>query len=206
MLLEEVPDAFERPGGCRIQVYEADDRSAVTIMIPPRPLPWALKLAAAVLALNLLVTLYTGVVLFFGHRSVLLMAQIAPHDLPLPLHRWTGWLIAGWLALEALGIMALLAMVRPALVREVIHIDPDGVSSLHQLWGHRHGGRLPRPDVRGFHLARDPQRLMASTLSVRGPGRALVVAEYASEADREWLLSVGNVLLRRFRTIPPSSR
>jgi len=159
-----------------------------------------------VLALNLLVTLYTGIVLFFGHRSVLLMTQIAPLDLPLPLHRWTAWLVAGWLALEALGLMALIAMVRPALVREVIHIDPDGVSSLHQLLGHRHGGRLPRPDVRGFHLARDPQHLVASTLSVRGQDRALVVAEYATEADREWLLSVGNVFLRRFRTIPPRQR
>ncbi len=206
MLLEEIPGAFERPGGCTIQVYEADDHSAVTITIPPRPLPWALKLAVAVLALNLLVTLYTGLVLFLQHRSVLLMAQIAPHDLPLPLHRWTVWLIVGWLALEGLGIMALLAMVRPALMREMIHIDPDGVSSLHQLLGCRHGGRLPRPDVRGFHLARDPQRLVASTLSVRGPDRALVVAESATEADREWLLSVGNVLLRRFRTIPPPQK
>lgn len=206
MMLEEIPGAFERPGGCTIQVYEADDRSAVTITIPPRPLPWPLKLAVAVLALNLLVTLYTGIVLFFGHRSVLLMAQIAPHDLPLPLHRWTGWLVVGWLALEGLGLMALAAMVRPALMQEVIHIDSDGVSSLHQLLGHRCGGRLPRPDVRGFHLARDPQRLVASTLSVRGPGRALVVAEFATEADREWLLSVGNVLLRRFRTILPPPR
>ncbi len=206
MILEEVPDAFERPGGCTIQVYEADDRSAVTILIPPRPLPWALKLAVAVLALNLLVTLYTGLVLFVGHRSVLLMAQIAPHDLPLPLHRWRVWLVMGWLALEALGVLALLAMVRPALMREIIHIDPDGVSSLHQLLGRRRGGHLGRPDVRGFHLARDPQRLVASTLSVRGHEQALVVAEYATEADREWLLSVGNVLLRRFRTIPPPTR
>lgn len=206
MLLQEVPNAFERPGGCTIQVYEADDHSAVTITIPPRTLPWALKLAVAVLALNLLVTLYTGLALFVGHRSVLLMAQIAPHDLPLPLHRWTVWLVLGWLGLEALGVMALMAMVRPALMREMIHIDEGGVSSLHQLLGYRHGGNLSRPEVRGFHLARDPQRLVASTLLVRGQDRALVVAEHATEADREWLLSVGNVLLRRFRTIPPSSR
>ncbi len=206
MLLDEIPNAFERPGGCAIQVYETDDGSAVTITIPPRPLPWTLKLAVVVLALNLLVTLYTGIVLFVWHRSVLLMTQIAPHDLPLPLHRWTGWLVVGWLGLESLGVMALASMVRPALMREMIHIDPDGVSSLHHLLGHRRAGRLPRRDVRGFHLARDPQRLVASTLSVRGQGRALVVAEYATEADREWLLSVGNVLLRRFGTIPPPPR
>ena len=35
---------------------------------------------------NLLVVLYTGVLLLMAHRSVLFMTQISPHDLPVSMH------------------------------------------------------------------------------------------------------------------------
>lgn len=197
MMLDEVPGALERPGGCRILVHEADNGREASITIPPRPLPWPIAAAMAVLAVNLIGMLCMGTMLFFAHRSIGLMAQIAPHELPVPLRGWTVWLILGWLALLALGVGVLVLVVRPALMQEIIHVGPEDVSRLRQTLGQRDAARLLRRDVRGFHLERDPQRLVASTLCVQGRGEELLVAEHVPEADREWLHSVGNALLRR---------
>ena len=197
MLLEEVPGAMERPGDCRIRVEAADEGREVTITVPPQALPWILTAGAVLLAANLLVMAYTGAMLFGSHRSVLLMSQIAPHDLPVPMHRWQGLLVAGWLALEGLGLFALLTTVRPALLQEVIVIGQQGVWRRRRMLGRRTMERIARENVRGFHLERDPLDMTGSVLSIQGGDVELTVAEYVSEADREWLLSVGNALLRR---------
>ncbi len=198
-VLEEIPDALERPGGCRIQVAQSDDGRSATLTLTPRPLPGLVLATAASLLLNLLMVFYIGAMLFVAHRSTLFMAQIAPHDLPLTLRRFSAFFVLGWVVLEALGFVALAAMLRPLATRETLHISPDGVSSQQRAFGRSRARFLPRDDVRGFHLERDPNGMTASMLVVQGRDGEFPVAEYVSEADREWLVSVGNALLRRAR-------
>ena len=192
--LDEVPGARERPGGCPIRVAREDD-GALTLTVPARGVSPVVLFFACVLLGNLLVTLYTGLTLALTHRSVLFLAQISPGGLPYSLRGWEWALVAGLLLAESLGFLALWAILRPLSVREVIRLDGDGVSVRHSEWGRVRERRLPRADVRGFVLRRDPQGLKASTLTVRGRGEAVEIGEYLREADREWLASVGNALL-----------
>ena len=46
-------------------------------------------------------------------------------------------------------------------------------------------------------MRRDPQGLIAGVLTLWAGAEKIEVAEYVSEADREWLASVGNTLLQR---------
>ena len=56
---------------------------------------------------------------------------------------------------------------------------------------------VPRQNVQGFHLRRDPHGLVAGILTLRQAPERIPVAEDVPEAEREWLVSVGNALLRR---------
>lgn len=197
-ILEEVPGALERPSGCRIEIRVSDDGPEATITIPAqigRPL---LLVGAGILVVNLLLVLYVGAMLLFAHRSVLLMNEIAPGGLSPPLRHYQGWLIPAWGLILGIGVTLVLAILRPLVQREDIHIGPDGVSHVRRAFGRADRLTVARTDVRGFHLARDPQGMGASVLTLQGRGVERAVAEQSGEADREWLVSVGNALLRRW--------
>lgn len=195
-LLEEVPGALERPGGCRIVVAEEGD-GTTTVTIPPRTATPVVLVASAVLLINLLLALYVGGMLFFAHRSVLFMTQVVPRDLPRPLWPYALWLGLVTLGLEFLGFWALAAMLRPLYQRETLIISRDEVAYARHLWGRTEVHRFPRENVRGFHLKRDPNGFSPSVLTLQARGERIVVGEQADEADREWLTSVCQVLLRR---------
>ena len=193
--LYEIPGALERPGGCRISISQGQE-GVYAIAIPARGLPPLLIGGVIVLALDLLVALYTGIMLLLAHRSVLFMAQISPHDLPVSMHPIRLWLLLALACMEALGGWLLLLIVRPSLTRESIWIGRDAVQ--HQTWafGRTRLDIIPRENVQGFQLRRDPHGLSASVLRLRARGESIQVAEYVRESDREWLASVGNALLR----------
>ncbi len=194
-ILEEVPGARERPGGCRI-VLRRVENGATIITIPPRTASPFVAVPACILLLNLLLTLYMGAMLFFAHRSVLFMSEIAPHDLPRSMHPFEPWFIFGWLFLEAIGFWTLMAIVRPLLTREYLILDRQEITQGRHAFGRSAERRFPRATVSGFHLKRDPQGFVQSALTLQIRGEEVEVAEHSNEADREWLASVGNVLLR----------
>lgn len=194
-VLEEVPGARERPGGCRIRVVRGDD-GGVTLFLPPPGVSPVVLFFSLILLGNLLVTLYTGLVLTLAHRSVLFMAQISPGGLPFSLRHWDGLLLCGLLGAEALGFWTLAAILRPIGVRESVQITAQSVIIRQWGWGRARERRIPRADLRGFLLRRDPQGLNASRLTAQGAGDPITVGEFLREADREWLASAANALLR----------
>lgn len=196
--LEEVPGALERPSGCRIGVFVSEDGQEATVTIPPqigRPL---LLAGAAILVGNMLLVLCVGVMLLLNPHGTWLVNEIAPGGLSPPLRRYEGWFIPVWLLILGLGTLLLLAMLRPIFQREEISIGPSGVTHVRRAFGRTERAVLSRAEMRGFHLKRDLQGLGPSTLTLQGRGVEREVAENLSEADREWLVSVGNALLRRW--------
>lgn len=195
-ILEEITGALERPSKCRVQVWQAGDGRETILSIPPRETPWWLIIALGILLVNLLLILVTGAALLFAHRSILFMTQIAPHDLPLPMRRYEVWFAFGWGALLTLGIAFFATLLRPHLQRETITLGPYGLTRERRIWRQGIREEMPLETVRGFHLERDPQGLEPSLLTVHGRGEEWTIAESVGEADREWLASVGNALLR----------
>lgn len=195
--LNEVPGALERPSGCRIEVFQSDDGRRTTITIPPREWQPILVVGALVLLGNLLVVLYTGAALLFAHRSVLLMTQIAPGGLSPPLRRYELWLALAWLFIEGAGVLMLWLIARPMFLRERLSFDSDGVHHERRVLRRTDRWFVSEADVRSFLLQRDPQGLSAGVLTLHGRGEERMVGENISEAEREWLASVGNALLRQ---------
>ena len=193
--LNEVPGAGERPSGCPIKV--AASGAAVTITLPPRGVSPIVLFFATVLLGNLLVALYTGLMLLVANKSVLGMAQIAPSGLPVSLKHQVGFLLCALGLAEALGVFTLAAILRPIFFHETLLFDADWVKIVRSDWGRTKTQALARADVRGFTLRRVPPGLDAGTLVVEGRGEELEVGEFLREADREWLASVGNALLKR---------
>ena len=194
-ILDEVPGARERPGRCPIRIQREED-GTVTLLIPPRGVSPIVLFFAFVLLLNLLTTLYTGLALLLAHRSVLFMAQISPSGLPYTLRHWEGALLLGLLLAEALGVFTLAAILRPITVRDTVEIAGEWVRVRHTEWGRTRERRLARGDVRGFLLRNVPPGLDSGTLTLQGRGEEVEIGEFLREADREWLASAGNALLR----------
>ena len=193
--LNEVPGAGERPGGCPIQV--ATDGDAVTITLPPRGVSPIVLFFAAVLLGNLLVALYTGLMLLLANKSVLGMAQIAPDGLPVSLKHQVGFLLFALGLAEALGVWTLAAILRPIFFHEMLVLDADWVTLKRSEWGRVKLQALARADVRGFTLRRVPPGLDAGMLVIQGRGEEMGIGEGLREADREWLASAGNALLKQ---------
>lgn len=194
-ILTEVPGARERPGCCPIRITA--DGSRVTITLPPRGVSPIVFFFACVLLGNLLGALYTGLMLLLANKSVLAMAQIAPHGLPISLKHQVAFLLAALLLAEALGLFTLAAILRPVFFHETLLLDPDWVRVHRTDWGRTEQRALARLDVRGFELRRVPPGLDAGRLMIQGRGEALEIGEFLRETDREWLASVGNTLLGR---------
>ena len=192
--LDEVPGARERPGGCSVQITR-ETNGTVTFLLPSRGVSPIILFFACILLANLLITLYTGLVLLLTHRSVLFMAQISPSGLPVSLHHWEGQLLILLLLAEALGVFTLAAILRPLAIRESVEIGPLWLRVRHWEWGRGHERQMARRDVRGFLLRRVPPGLDAGRLTIQGRGEEIEIGEFLREADREWLVSVGNALL-----------
>lgn len=192
--LEEVPGARERPGGSAIRIGREKDGTA-RILLPASGLSPVVLLFSGILSVNLLLTLYTGLVLIFFHKSVLFMAEISPSGLPVSLLHWDWALLVGLLGAEALGVWTLAAILRPLTARETVEIGQEWLVVRHSGWGRTQERRLTRADVRGFRLQRDPQGMDSSTLWIEGRGERINIGEFLREAEREWLVSAGNALL-----------
>ena len=192
--LEEVPGARERPSGCSVRIEQATN-GTLTLTLPSRGVSPIVLFFACVLLGNLLITLYTGLVLLLAHRSVLFLAEISPGGLPVSLHHWEGQLMLMLLSAEALGFFTLAAILRPLAVRENVQLDQEWLRVRHWEWGRVKERQIARRDLRGFVLKRVPPGLDAGKLTIQGRGEEIEIGEFLREADREWLVSVGNALL-----------
>ena len=194
-ILDEVAGARERPGSCRVQITR-EENGSVVLSFPPAGVSPPIWFFSAVMLGNLLITLYTGTVLLILHRSVLFMTQISPGGLPLSLNHYDLWLWLALLLAVGLGFWTLAIILRPVTSRERLEIGPLWVTIEHRAWGRTTVRQLARQDVRGFLLRRVPPGLDSGILTVQGRGEEIVFGEYLREADREWLVSVGNALLK----------
>jgi hypothetical protein len=196
-LLREVAGALERPGDCAITLEQSEDGGSTAIEIPGRN-GSLLPAAASIFLLAMLALLFVmGASLFMQNKSVLFMAQIAPHGLTPPLRRSESWLILGWLFFLAVGLAMLAITARPMFESETLIIDRDGITHVHRVWKRRRRRKIERSNVRGPQLVRDPLGLTQSALLVKGRNESIVVGENARDAEREWLASVINALLRK---------
>ena len=193
--LNEVRGAKERPGGCPISV--AFDGNAVTLILPPRGVSPVVFFFACVLLGNLLVALYTGLMLLLANRSVLAMAQIAPNGLPVSLRHEVVFLLAALGLAEALGVFTLAAILRPIFFHETLRLDSEWVQVQRSDFGRTTQIIMARADVAGFDLRRVPPGLDAGKLLLLGRGEDVELGEFLRETDREWLASAGNALLAR---------
>ena len=193
-ILDEVAGARERPGNCKVEITR-EDNGAIVLNLPPAGVSPPIWFFSAILLGNLLITLYTGTVLLILHRSVLFMTQISPGGLPLSLNHYDLWLWIALLLAVGLGFWTLAVILRPVTCRERVEIGSDWVTIEHHAWGRTTERRLERRDLRGFVLRRVPPGLDSGILTVQGRGEEIVFGEYLREADREWLVSAGNVLL-----------
>jgi hypothetical protein len=193
--LQEVPGAKERPGGCPITV--SADGDEITLTLPPRGISPVVCFFACVLLGNLLVSLYTGLMLLLADKSVLGMAQIAPGGLPVSLRHEVGFLLAALGLAESLGFFTLAAILRPIFFHETLHIDSEWLHVCRWDWGRMTRQSLARTDISGFDLRRVPPGLDAGRLTIQGRGAEVEIGEGLRETDREWLASVGNALLAR---------
>ncbi len=191
--LDEVPGARERPGGCPISVCA--DRDTITLILPPRGVSPVVFFFACVLLGNLLLALYTGLMLLLAHKSILAMAQIAPNGLPVSLRHQVGFLLAALGLAEALGFFTLTAILRPIFFHETLEISPEWIQIERWDWGRCRTRTFARTEIRGFHLRRIPPGLDAGRLMLLGGGEEVEIGEFLREADREWLASAGNALL-----------
>jgi len=85
-------------------------------------------------------------------------------------------------------------------VRETLTLGPEWLSLERREWGRVKRWQIARDDLRGFMLKRDPLGMDASALTVQTRGEQWTIGEFLREADREWLVSVGNALLERTGT------
>ena len=193
-ILDEVPGARERPSRCPIRIQREDD-GTVTLVLPPRGVSPIVLFFACILLANLLITLYTGLVLVLAHRSVLFMAQISPSGLPYSLRHWEAALLLGLLAAGTLGFFTLAVILRPITAHDMVEISGEWVRVRHSEWGRVRERCMARRDVRGFLLRRVPPGLDSGILTIQGRGEEIEIGEFLREADREWLASVGNALM-----------
>ncbi len=193
--LDEVPGAGERPGNCPLTVSR-DEAGTVTLTIPARGVSLIILFLCCITLGNLLVMLFTGMILLVAHRSVLFMAQISPGGLPVSLRPFDGWLLIALLLAEALGFWTLAAVLRPIFVRETLTFETEWLRVQRWEWGREKQWQIARADVRGFQVTRVPPGMDAGTLTLHTRGEPIEIGEYLREADRDWLASVGNALLR----------
>jgi hypothetical protein len=194
MQLREISGAMERPAACGIVVEESEGTFVVSI--PKRGLAIMVKVTASLFTLVLLITFYTGCMLFFLHKPVLIVQWVTNGYISPPLLRTLSYYLPIWIGAMALGVWALISALRPSLTEEILVFDRDGITHIHRFLFSLQRTMMFRGEIRGFLLKQDPENMGIDKLTIEGQGIKIRVAEFARDLDREWLYSVGNTLLR----------
>ena len=198
MLLHEVPGAMERPAHCALIVRR--ENSTTTVEIPPVEFSPLVIAGGVLLGISLLAFFVTGVALYVTGKPILLLKYIAldskHSELPLTLKRAIPFSVPIWAAILWIGSLELNAIFRPGLMRERMIFQDGGI--IHErryLWKVevRH---FLSDSVRGFQVQPEDGEGRPASLHIEGRGESDTVGEYLRAADREWLASVGNALLR----------
>ena len=197
MLLQEIPGAIERPAGCNIRVTQEQESSAV--VIPPRRPLWFDFIIPALYTAGLVIWVIVGVVLFTQHKIIILTDTNHDHGhVSRFLVRYLYWLLPVWIGMLAIGIGTLFTVLRAYLLTETLRFDRLGVTVSRRTPFSHNQEIVLRENLRGFLVRRDPQGMWGSRLTLQSIGPRIEVAEYAREAEREWLASVGNALIGRY--------
>jgi hypothetical protein len=193
--LPEVAGALERPGGCRIRIFESED--GILVDIPPRGASVVMWLVTAAFGVVLVMWIATIAALLVTGKPIFLLAWIANHGITRSMHGLF-WLIAPFfVAAFVFGVMALLWILRPSLARESLVFGQDSVRHRRIFAKLLDERKIPYGAIRAFLFRSDPEGITSGTLTMISQGDAREVGEFLPDSDREWLASVGNVFLRQ---------
>jgi len=193
--IDEVPGAIERPAGCNVRIVERD--GVTLVEIPSRGASPVMWIAACMLALVLLGWIIMGTVLIVAGKPILVIAGIANHGLTPAMLRYRFWFTPVALAVFVFGSHELLGVLRPKLSRETLVFGPVSVRHIGRFLRWRADREFPYEIVRSFTVRHDPHGMSHGTLKLVCRGEECEIAEFVSNADREWLASVGNTLVRK---------
>jgi len=198
MLLHEVPGAMERPAHCAVIVRR--ENSTTTVEIPPVELSPLVIAGGILLSMTLLLFFVTGIGLFYTGEPFLVLKYIAPDPnhpvFPITVKRAIPLSVPIWGLILWIGAHELNAIFRPGLLRERMTFQDGGIIHERRYLWKKEITHFLSDSVRGFQVQPEDGEGRPSSLHIEGRGQSDAVGEYLRAADREWLASVGNALLR----------
>lgn len=193
-LLNEIPGALERPSHCKVVITEQE--GIVRIDVPERGASPVMWLATGAMAAVLLMWIVTGLTVLIARKPIFLLAWIANHGLPSELYRYALLFCPLWIAPLALGSYQLNWILRTYLTRESLVFNSTELRYESTFLRWQKVTVFPREVVRAFAATVDPQGFTQGALKLVTQGDRIGIAEHVTDADRQWLASVGNALLR----------
>ena len=206
--MREVAGALERPADTEIDVVDDSSGMVVTVVIPRPKMPWLMVAAIVCSVASLLAVLLAGVALFFFHYALFGYRDLVGSDFQEVAPAWQVFTFVGWLTIIAAGLVTLNAAIRPLTRRERIVFDRNlgAVIQRRESLGSRSDERFAIRDIGEFRNRRDPLGLRESELVMLlnrpllpGGVDEEIVAPSTTEAEKQWLVSVLNILLEQTR-------
>jgi hypothetical protein len=202
--IREIPGALERPADSRVEILTLDD-ATVTLAIPRPEIPWFMIAFLTGSSLALTGAFVLGLSVFVFNLDTPLLHDLIGVDMRgAPV---SGRIVAitGWLMMLAVGAVSIFVAVRPMTRREQVVFAPQELLHREQTFGRWRTSRYAYVDVVEFRDRRDRQGMVESSLVMRVAGQDATwaddvpVALSTTEAEKQWLTSVLNVLLTQFR-------
>lgn len=202
--MNEVPGARERPGQTKITIAERDGETVISVPAQGLSIP---LIALGALDVIGLITFVVALVLFILERhSFFGVRDLLPTD-NTPTQHWKWVIVASWIGLIALGCYVLLFILRLSYQSEELRFASDTLAWCQRTVGRRQRRTFPYSSITAFQLARDPTGMRRSRLLLLTPPNSsgpaeeeYSIFENANEEEKDWLESVCNVLLVRYRS------
>lgn len=194
MVLHEIPGALERPADCGIAIRK--DGGVTTIDIPPSRLSRFTLLYSTLYGMLLLLFVVTGIVVYTTGKAILILNWIGfDHTHPM-FRKLVPFSLPLWAFLAWIGGSALVSVLRPSLQRERITIDKSGVTLERKFLRRKMRRHIVTGNMQGFLLRKDDAGMRPEVITMVGRGESVEIGEFLRPAEREWLVSAGNALLR----------
>ncbi|HEX5323109.1 MAG TPA: hypothetical protein VFW40_04930 [Capsulimonadaceae bacterium] len=207
--MNEIPGARERPGGTQIKILEHDGETSISA--PPQGLGLPLIILGAIDTFGLGVFIVALVLFVLERHSFFGVRDLLPTD-NTPTQHWKWFFVASWIGLIIGGGWVLLYILRLGYQSEELCFTHDCLIWYHRTIGDLRERRFPLSTISAFQLTHDPAGMRRSRLLLLTPvdehGQPAseeehVLFENTTEEEKDWLESVCNVLLIRYRNPTP---
>lgn len=194
--IEEVPGARERPADSSIRISRSHER--YIIYIPPAKPNILVLITLFVLTCVLLETFYTGAAFFVSGKSVHLMKWIADKGVTPQLRLYSLGLLPAWVVVLVAGMRIILNASRPFLTSETLTFYTDRIEYGDRFLNESNTRTFLNSNANSFVIYNDPHGLTSSTLKLIAGNEEVEIGMHVTDAERDWLESVGKVLLKRY--------